>query len=172
MLKPEVEAALNEQINAELGAYYTYLSMAAYFYAENLNGFAAWMRHHSDEEQFHAMKIYDYINERGGTVELKPISGPPTTWDSPVAAFEDALKHEQHVTHLINKLVDLSIEHSDHATNSFLQWFVDEQVEEEDVVDTVLQDLKRVGESGVALFMLDRELSQQSEHDDEEADHE
>lgn len=158
MLKDKVQAALNEQINAEFSAFYTYLSMAAHFQAENLPGFAAWMHNHAQEEQVHAMKIYTFINERNGRVELKPLAGPKTHWTTPVEAFEDALKHEQHVTHLINQLVDLAIAESDHATNSFLQWFVDEQVEEEAVVDAVLQDLRRVGDSNLAIFMLDREL--------------
>ncbi len=158
MLKEKVQAALNEQVNAEFSAFYTYLSMAAHFQAENLPGFAAWMHNHAQEELVHAMKIYDFINERNGRVELKPLAGPKTHWATPVEAFEDALRHEQHVTHLINQLVDLAIAESDHATNSFLQWFVDEQVEEEAVVDAVLQDLRRVGDSNLAIFMLDREL--------------
>lgn len=165
MFKEKVQQALNDQVNAELSAYYTYLSMAAYFYAENLPGFAAWMRHHAEEEEFHAMKIYDFINERGGKVVLQPIAGPKTTWETPLEAFEDAFKHERHVTELINKLVDLAIAEGDHATNSFLQWYVDEQVEEEAVVDAVVQDLKRIGDFGPGIFMLDRELAVQSSHE-------
>ena len=161
MLSEKMQAALNDQINAELSAYYTYLSMAAYFEAENLSGFAAWMHNHASEEQTHAMKIFDFVNERGGRVQLQAISGPETDWDNTLTVFEDALKHEQHVTKLINDLVDLSISESDHATNSFLQWFVDEQVEEEDVVDAVIQDLKRIGDFGPGIFLLDRELASQ-----------
>lgn len=159
MLTEKMQQALNDQLNAELNAYYTYLSMSAYFEDQNLKGFAAWMRNHSDEEMVHAMKIYAFINERRGRVRLQPIAQPTIDWDAPLAAFEDALRHEQHVTHLINNLVDLSIQESDHATNSFLQWFVDEQVEEEQVVDAVIQDLKRVGDYGPGLFLLDRELA-------------
>jgi ferritin len=159
MLSKKIQKALNDQVNAELSAYYTYLSMSAFFEDQNLRGFAAWMRHHSDEEMVHAMKIYDFINERRGRVMLQPIAQPKTDWESSLAAFEDALEHEKHVTKLINDLVDLSIKDSDHATNSFLQWFVDEQVEEEAVVDAVIQDLKRVGDFGPGLFLLDRELS-------------
>lgn len=159
MLSEKVQAALNAQINAELGAYYTYLSMAAYFEDQNLSGFAAWMRNHSDEEMMHAMKIYDFIHERRGRVQLQAIAGPETEWETPLAAFEDAMKHEQHVTHLINKLVDLAIAESDHATNSFLQWYVDEQVEEEALVDAAIQDLRRIGDNGPGLFLLDREMS-------------
>ena len=169
MFSDKMQAALNNQINAEFSAFYTYLSMSAHFEAENLPGFATWMGHHAEEEQMHAMKIYDYVNERGGKVQLQAIDTPKTSWDSPLDAFEDALEHERHVTHLINKLVDLAIEESDHATNSFLQWFVDEQVEEEKVVDDVIQDLKRVGDSNLAIFMLDRELGTASPQEEEPA---
>jgi ferritin len=117
------------------------------------------MRNHSDEEMVHAMKIYDFINERRGRVTLQAIAQPRNSWDSSLAAFEDALEHEKHVTALIDQLVDLSIKESDHATNSFLQWFVDEQVEEEAVVDAAIQDLKRVGDFPPGLFLLDRELA-------------
>ena len=159
MISKKMQQALNDQLNAELYAYYTYLSMSAYFEDHNLRGFAAWMRTHSDEEMVHAMKFYDFINERRGRVQLRAIEAPKTDWQSALEAFEDALKHEQHVTALINKLVDLSTEESDYATHSFLQWFVDEQVEEEAVVDDDIQDLKRVGDFGPGLFLLDRELS-------------
>jgi ferritin len=159
MLTEKIQQALNDQLNAELTAYYTYLSVSAYFEDQNLKGFAAWMRNHSDEEMMHAMKFYDFINSRRGRVKLQAIPQPKNEWGSALEAFEDALQHEQHVTHLINKLVDLSIAESDHATNSFLQWFVDEQVEEEAVVDAVIQDLKRVGDYGPGLFLLDRELA-------------
>lgn len=158
MLTEKMQKALNDQLNAELTAYYTYLSVSAYFQDQNLRGFAAWMRNHSDEEMVHAMKIYDFINERRGRVQLQPIPQPKIEWGSTLEAFEDALKHEQHVTHLINNLVELSTKEGDHATHSFLQWFVDEQVEEEAVVDDVIQDLKRVGDYGPGLFLLDREL--------------
>ncbi len=169
MLSSKMQEALNSQINAEFSAFYTYLSMSAHFEAENLPGFATWMHHHAEEEQMHAMKIYDYVNERGGQVKLQGIDAPRTSWDSPLEAFEDALEHERHVTHLINQLVDLAIEESDHATNSFLQWFVDEQVEEEKVVDDVIQDLKRVGDSNLAIFMLDRELGTSTPQEEEPA---
>lgn len=161
MLSEKMQDALNAQVNMELSAYYTYLSMSAYFQAENLSGFAAWMHHHAQEEMMHAMKIYNYINERRGRVKLQAINGPPIEWASTLAVFEDALKHEQKVTASINKLVDLAISESDHATRSFLNWFVDEQVEEEAIVDSVIQDLNRVGDFGPGIFMLDRELANQ-----------
>lgn len=158
MLSPKILDALNAQINAELHAFYTYLSMSAYFTDENFPGFAAWMRHHSDEEMVHAMKIYDFVNDRRGAVKLAAISAPRTEWANPLEAFEDALKHEQHVTALINNLVRLAREEGDYATDSFLQWFVDEQVEEEAIVDAKIQDLRHIGDSRSALFLMDRDM--------------
>lgn len=162
MLSDKMQDALNAQINAELSAYYTYLSMAAYFEAENLSGFSAWMVHHAEEEMMHAMKIYRFVNERRGRVQLSAIGAPRLDWPSPLEAFEDALKHEQKVTGLINSLVNLARTEGDHATDSFLKWFVDEQVEEEAIVDEKIQDLKRIGDFGPGIFMLDRELAGQS----------
>ncbi len=163
MLSAKMQEALNAQINAELYSSYLYLSMAAYFEAQNLLGFANWMHVQSREETMHGMKFYKFINDRRGRVNLLPIDGPKTEWKSPVKVFEDSLHHEQKVTGLINALVDLALSESDHATNSFLQWFVDEQVEEEANVDAVIQDLKRVGESAQGLFLLDRELAGRGE---------
>ncbi len=158
MLTPNMLHALNTQINMELSAYYTYLSMSAWFKSENLDGLAAWMRHHAEEEMTHAMKIYDFILQRRGQVTLQAIAGPATQWPSAVAALEDALHHEEAVTASINRLVDLARQERDHATDSFLQWFVDEQVEEEAVVDEILQQLKRIGDFAPGLFLLDRDL--------------
>ena len=160
MIKKKVQDALNKQVNAELYSAYMYLSMEAYFQSINLSGFANWMRCQTQEEVFHAMKIYDFINERGGKVTLKPIEGPPTEWKSPLDVFNATYKHEQLVTDLINKLVDLSIKESDHATNTFLQWFVTEQVEEEAAADEIIQKLKLIGKDGSGLFMIDQELAQ------------
>jgi ferritin len=159
-MNEKVQAALNAQINMELGAFYTYLSMAAYFEATSLMGFAAWVRHHSEEEMVHAMKLYDFVNHRRGRVLLTAIAPPKTDWESPLAAFEDALRHEEKVTASINELVDLARKERDHATESFLQWFVDEQVEEEEIVDLAIQKLKRIGDFGPGLYMLDRELAE------------
>jgi ferritin len=160
MLTPKMQDALNAQINAELHAFYTYLSMSAYFESQGYPGFAAWMRHHSDEEMVHAMKLYDYIIDRRSSVKLKALSEPRTEWSKPLEVLEDALKHEQHVTKLINDLVALAREERDYATDSFLQWFVDEQVEEEQIVDAIIQDLQHIGDFGPGLYMLDRELGQ------------
>jgi ferritin len=160
MIGKKMEEALNGQVNAELYSAYLYLSMESHFKALNLNGFANWMRVQTQEEVAHATKLYDFINERGGRVILKAIEGPPTEWDSPLAVFEAVYAHEQKVTGLINDLVDLAIEEKDHATNTFLQWFVNEQVEEESSADEMVQQLKMMDNAPGGMFMLDRELGQ------------
>ena len=154
-----LEKALNEQLNAEMYSAYLYLSMSAYFSDIGLDGFANWMRVQAKEEQFHAMKFYDYINERGGRVLLTAIEAPKTEWDSPLACIEAVLEHEKHVTSLVNNLVNLAIDERDHATNIFLQWFVTEQVEEEDNVNAVLNKLRLLNGEGNGMFILDKELS-------------
>jgi ferritin len=162
MLSPKMEAALNSQINAEYYSSYLYLSMAAYFDSINLPGFANWMRIQNQEEMFHTMKFFDYVAERGARVKLTAVEAPETEWESTLAAFEATLAHEQHVTSLVNKLVDLAVEESDHATNNFLQWFVGEQVEEEATADGILQQLRLMKDAPGGLFMIDRELGQRS----------
>ncbi len=160
MLSKKVENALNEQINAEFFSAYLYLSMSAYLNDISLTGFANWMRAQYEEEKFHAMKMYDYVLERGGKVKLEAIAAPKHDWNDIIDVFEDVLKHEQHVTRLINDLMSLSIDEKDHATVNFLQWFVDEQVEEEATVSDILAQLKLVEGKGSGLFMLDREAAQ------------
>ncbi len=160
MIGKKMQEALNEQINAELYSAYLYLSMVAYFESINLPGFANWMRVQTQEEVMHAMKIYDYVNERGGRVILKSIGEPQAEWKSPLAAFEAAYGHEQKVTALINGLVNLSIEEKDHAANMFLQWFVNEQVEEESSADAIVQKLKLMADAPGGMYMLDNEMGQ------------
>jgi len=160
MLKKNVEKALNQQINAELYSAYLYLSMNAHFQALNLKGFANWMRVQAMEEFTHADKFSAYVLDRGGHVVLTAIDSPPVTWKSALVVFQETYKHEQKVTGLINALVDLAINEKDHATNNFLQWFVNEQVEEEANADALVQQLKLIGEAGQGLLMLDRELAQ------------
>lgn len=160
MISKKMQEALNAQVNAELYSAYLYLSMEAYFQSQNLPGFASWMRVQTQEELTHAMKIYDFLNERGGRVILKSITEPQAEWQSPLAAFEAAYKHEQKVTGLINDLVNLALDEKDHAINSFLQWFVNEQVEEESSADEVVQKLKMVDKAPGAMFMIDQELGQ------------
>lgn len=159
MLKQRVADAINAQINAEFYSAYLYLSMSAYFQSQGLPGFANWMRVQFEEEQFHALRFYDYVNERGGRVYLKTFETPKHEWSSIVEVFEDVLKHELHVTDMINNLVDIAIEEKDHASNSFFKWFVDEQVEEEANVEQILSQLKLIDGKGDGILLLDRELA-------------
>jgi len=159
MLSPKMQDALNQHINAEIYSAYIYYSMASYFEAQSLSGCAHWMRIQTMEELAHVQKFVGYMNERGGRVLMKSVDAPPTTWESPLAAFEHTYQHETEVTGLINKLVDLAIAESDHATNNLLQWFVAEQVEEESTADDIVQKMKRVEGAPGGLFMLDSELA-------------
>ncbi len=160
MLSQTMEAALNRQINAEMYSSYLYLSMSSYFESIDLTGMAAWMKSQTQEEMFHAMKMYDYVNERGGRVILDAIAKPQSDWDSVLAVFEATLAHERTVTGLINDLVDLALDERDHATNIFLQWFVSEQVEEEATAGGIVNKLKLIGDDAAGLFALDQELGQ------------
>jgi len=160
MLTKKMQNALNQQVNAEFYSAYLYLAMEAYFKSLNLPGFANWMRVQTQEELTHAIKIYDFVIERGGTVTLKQIAQPPTKWKSPLDAFEAAYKHEQLVTALINDLVNLAVKEKDHATSTFLQWFVNEQVEEEASANDVVQKLKMTDKSPGGRLLIDRELAQ------------
>jgi len=149
--------AINKQINAELWSAYIYYAMAAWLEDNDLPGMGAWMKAQVQEELFHADKFFSFVTERGGRVVLSPIDDPGKDWESAAAVFEHAYEHEQWVTSNINGLMDLAIELKDHATASFLQWYVDEQVEEEANTSTVAQQLRMV-EGSASLFMLDKEL--------------
>ncbi|MDR3567650.1 MAG: ferritin [Syntrophobacteraceae bacterium] len=153
-------SALNEQINAELYSSYLYLSMASYCKRLNLEGFARWMEVQALEELSHAMKFFNFVNERGAKVELQAIAGPPVSWDSPLSVFEAVYGHEVKVTGLIYELVNLAMELRDHAAVNFLQWFVNEQVEEETSADNIVQKLRLIGSDGGGLYMVDQELGQ------------
>jgi ferritin len=160
MLNKKMEKALNEQINAELYSAYLYLSMAAWFESQNLRGFAAWMKVQAREENTHAMKFFEFVHERRGTVTLQEIAAPAREWKSPRAAFEAALEHEQYVTGRIDELVNLAVTEKDHATAAMLQWFVNEQVEEEASADGIVQQLKMAENAPGALFMIDHVLGE------------
>jgi ferritin len=159
MLSEKMLEALNGQLNAEWYSSYLYVSMGAYFASLNLKGFAHWMEVQGKEEWVHGEMFYAQINARRGRVTLQAIAAPPTEWRSSQDVFQEVLAHEQKVTGLINKLVDQAVSESDHATNNFLQWFVAEQVEEEEAADEILQQLKLIGDNPQALLMLDRELT-------------
>jgi ferritin len=147
-------------LNAEFYSAYLYLAMEAYFESIDLSGFAKWMRAQAQEELVHAMKFYDYVVQRGDRIDLYSIDEPQKEWDSPLAVFEHVYEHEKKVTGLINDLVNLTTSESDHATTNFSQWFVAEQVEEEESVIGVLQRVKLTADSPGGLFMLDTELGQ------------
>lgn len=158
MLKESIQNELNSQLTREMYSSNLYLAMAGYYQSINLRGFAHWMRLQAQEETTHAMKFFDYILDRGGTVKIDAISAPPFSWDSPLLAMEAALKHEKSVTQHINELADLSIKEGDHATHIFLQWFVTEQVEEEANVNEIVDKLKLIGDWKGGLLMIDNEL--------------
>lgn len=160
MIKKEVLDAINDQINAESYSAYLYLSMAAYFESLGLSGFANWMKVQYQEESAHAIRFFNYLVGRGGRITLKPIAQVPVDFDGTVDAFEKTLKHEIHVTSLINNLMDVAVKAGDHASQSFLKWFVDEQVEEEANVERILNTLKLINGQGNGIFMMDRELGQ------------
>lgn len=160
MLSKNMEKALNGQINAEIYSSYMYLSMSAWFEQAGLAGLANWMRQQAQEEMFHAMKIFAFVNERGARVILGAIEKPPADWKSTIDVFKATLAHEQKVTGLINDLTNLALDERDHASNIFLQWFISEQVEEESGVGAILDKLKLIGKDSSGLFALDQELGQ------------
>jgi len=170
MLNQKIQDAVNAQIKRELESAYIYLSMAAYFDSINLPGFAHWMKMQFQEEQAHAFKFYDYIYDRGGRVVLQAIDQPPVEFQSPLDAFEKTLAHEQKVTGHINDLYALAIEEKDFASQIILQWFVEEQVEEEKNAGDIVDMLKRIGDNDHALIMLDRELGQRQPAAEAEAE--
>ncbi len=159
-MEKKVEKAFNTHLNAEFYSSYLYLSMANYFAANNLEGMLTWMRIQVDEERMHAMKFIDFINNRGGRVVLEQIDKPKTEWASPLAAFEEALEHERLVTKKINDLVDLAIKENDHAAATFLQWFINEQVEEEAAAQAIVSKLALIKDNSMGLLMIDQQLGQ------------
>ena len=154
--------AINIQINRELFSAYLYLSMKSYFDSQNLAGFAHWMDLQAKEEYTHAMKMFSYLNDRGEQPKMLAIDAPEANWDNPLDVFEHVYNHEQNVTKMIHDLVELAISVKDYSTQNFLQWFVNEQVEEEASADAVVQKLKMLGNDKSALLYLDSELSKRS----------
>lgn len=159
-MNEKVQAAFNDQINEELFSSYIYLAMAAHFEAMNLGGFAGWMRLQAQEEVTHAMRFFDHINRRGGRVVLKAVGEPPMDFGTPLQAFEKALAHEQHITGCIYDLYKLATEEGDYPAQIELQWFIDEQVEEEENAGRAVDQLKMAGDNKGALLLLDREFGQ------------
>ena len=160
MLSKKLEDAINNQINVEMWSAYLYLSMSAHFADEGLPGIANWFEMQFREEQDHAMKFMNYMVAKGNKVVLQPIEKVDTSWDSVLKAFEDSLAHEKVVTALINDMVAIAREEKDFATDNMLQWFVSEQVEEEESVQGIIDALRLIGKEGYGIYMLDKELGQ------------
>ncbi len=158
MIKPKLEKALNKQVNVELAAFYSYLAMAAYFESHHMTGFAAWYKIQSNEEFKHAMKIYAYIIARGGKVILMALEAPETQWKSFLSVFEAAYAQELNVSAQINDLMDLAKSEHDHATEVMLQWFVTEQVEEEDTANSNVERFKFIKNKPEGIDVFDHEL--------------
>lgn len=156
MITKTVQDALNKQIQKELYSAYLYLAMAADCEARNLKGFASWLKVQNQEETSHAMKMYDYLLERGGAVALQAIEAPPSEFGSPIKMFESVLEHERHVTASINELYEVAGKEKDYATQVFLHWFISEQVEEEASASEVLEKIRMLGDR--ALVYLDKEM--------------
>jgi ferritin len=159
MISKKMQDALVDQINAELYSAYLYLAMAAEFETQNLKGMASWMEVQAKEEVSHAKRLYDFVNDRGGRVTLKAIDAPPAEWKTPSAAFQAAYEHEQKVTAMIHNLVDIARSENDKAAEVMLNWFVEEQVEEEASASEIAERLKMMNESANGLYMLDNALS-------------
>ena len=162
MLSKAMQDALNDQIKSEFYASYLYLSMSAYFDAANYPGFAQWMRMQSQEEYEHALKIFNYINDRDGKVVLKAIDQPSADFKSSTDAFTQALEHERKVTGMVNKLYEMAMKENDYPTQVMLHWFISEQVEEEKTALGIVDQLKIIGDAPAAMIMLDRQLGERS----------
>ena len=159
MITEKVRHAMNEQIRHELESFYVYLSMAAYFHAQNLDGMAHWMRCQAHEEMIHAMKFYDHILDRGGQVSLADIKQIKTTWEKPLEPWQDAYEHEKFITGKIIDLTKICRAENDFTSEPLLAWFLNEQIEEEKNTDKVCRDLAMVENSKEGILMLDRELA-------------
>lgn len=159
MLNKKMAQALNGQINKEMYSAYLYMSMSAYSANIGLKGFANWFMVQYHEEMFHAMKLYEYVQRQGEDVKLETIKAPPSEFLSPLDMFTQTLTHEQYITSSINELMELAISKKDHATQIFLEWYVTEQVEEEENDNDIIAQLKLIGDNAHALLMLDRELA-------------
>ena len=162
MIGNRVEAALNEQITQEFYASQCYLSMSAHFETTGFPGFARWMRIQADEERTHALRIFDFVNDRDGRVTLGTIKAPPSNFASPLEVFEAALAHERKVSAMIGELYRLSMEEADYPTQVMLQWFVNEQVDEEKVASDIVDRLRLAGDNNSALLLLETELGQRT----------
>ena len=164
-----IQDAINDQIRAEFESSYFYLALAGRMEELNLKGFAIWLRLQWGEETQHALKFYDFLLQRDGVVELKALARPEILISTPLEAFELVLKSEQHITHRIHDLYALAVEEHDYAFQMLLQWFISEQVEEEEAARDIIDNLRLIGDSGASLFLLDREMGQRQPEEEEAA---
>ncbi|QGU96647.1 ferritin [Clostridium bovifaecis] len=162
MISEKLMQKLNEQITYELFSAHLYLAMAAYCASQDLDGFSNFFKVQAEEERFHAMKFFNYVNEREGNIKLTGFDAPKNEFASILNVFEEGYEHEREVTRRIYELSDISLEEREHATISLLKWFIDEQVEEEASFNTLIKKLKRIDNDSTALYMLDAELAQRS----------
>ena len=158
-MKDELAKALNEQMNFEFYSAHVYLAMAAYCSDDNLDGFANFFIVQAEEERFHAMKIYKFLNDRGRRATLMALGEPNNDYKSVLDAFEQGYAHEMENTRRFYNLSDLAINDREHATINFLKWFIDEQVEEEALFDGIINKLKRIDKDSNAFYMLDSEFA-------------
>lgn len=161
-MNKKVVQAITEQVNKELYSAYLYMAMEQYLEDQDMSGMANWMYQQALEEQFHARKMMRYLNSRGEKVVLKQIDEPKIEWASIKEVFDDVLEHEQFVTNSINDIQSIAVDIKDYATMNFLQWFIDEQVEEEEAATDLIKQLKLIGDSGYGLLMLDKEMAQRT----------
>jgi len=162
MLTQKLVDAINDQIQYEYYSAFIYKAMQAYFEGEDLTGMANWMNIQFQEEMSHAEKMFNFVCETGGKVELKQLDAPCNEYSSVLEVFEETLKHEQEVTSRINKLMDLAQEEKNHSAQIFLQWFITEQIEEEANASHIIAKLKRMAGDGRGLMMIDQELAQRT----------
>ena len=165
-ISEKLQDAINKNINAEIYSAYLYLSMSAYFEAISLRGFAHWMRAQHDEELSHALKLFDYVNDRNGRVALQAIDQPTVEFTSPLDVMQQTLEHERQVTSMIDELYTLAHSEKDNATHVLLEWFFEEQVEEEKAVSEIIEQLKLVGDDGTGMLILDARLGEREAGDD------
>ncbi len=159
MFSQKLQDSINDQINAELHSAYIYLSMSAFLEDKTLPGFAHWMRLQYEEEVFHAMKLFDFMNDRGGRIKLQAVEAPAVEFGTPLAVFQKALEHEQYITGRISDLYQLALAEGDYPTQVLLQWFIEEQVEEEKNAGDAVAHLELIGDSGLGILMMDREMA-------------
>jgi len=161
-MNKRVADALIKQVNKEFFSAYLYLAMEQHLEADGMSGMANWMHQQFLEEQFHANKMMKYINARGSKVVLEQIDQPKVEWDSIADIFDDVLEHEKSITESINAIQVIAVEENDFATMSFLQWYIDEQIEEEENAEAIIKQISLIGDNGYGLLMLDKEMAQRT----------